>query len=296
MAATWTARESSGSSSTRRTLMISVVFGLISAFVVFRVLSTAQPKSTGSVATVPVVVASQDIPAKTTVTDQMVTVKQVQASVRIPTAYTDTKSIVGHVTRDSLTAGEQVLTSKLADTQKDLGFSGQVPQGMRAVSINVEQVVTNDNLIAPGDSVDVIALFQRFGGPPDTSVSLDQEKDDKAKRFTVVTLLQDVQVLAVAQQVTDPLTSGSSKSSSSSKSSQNDIKTVTLAVSPDDAQRLFLSDQLGTLRLALHRFGEHDVQPLQPLDNTVQQVFGLDAPARPATPPATATATPKAGN
>jgi pilus assembly protein CpaB len=293
MAATWTARESSRSSSTRRTLMISAIFGLISAFVIFRVLSTAQPKSSSSVATVPVVVAGQDIPAKTTITDQMLTVKQVQASVRIPTAYTDTKSIVGHVTRDALTAGEQVLTSKLADAQKDLGFSGQVPSGMRAVSINVEQVVTNDNLIAPGDSVDVIALFQRFGGAPDNQVSLDQEKDDKAKRFTAVTVLQDIQVLAVAQQITDPLTSGSSKPSTS-KSGQNDIKTVTLAVTPDDAQRLFLSDQLGTLRLALHRFGEHDVQPLQPLDNTVQQVFGLDAPARPATPPATAT--PKAGN
>jgi pilus assembly protein CpaB len=293
MAATWTARDAAAPASNRRTLMIAIVFGLVSAFLIFRLLSSASSKGSGPVAAVPVLVASQDIPAKTAVTEQMVALKQVPASLRLPTAYTDTKSVVGHVTREAISANEQVLSTKLADTQKELGFSGQVPAGMRAVSINVEQVVTNDNLIAPGDSVDVIAVFQRLGSAPDGQASLNPAADDKAKRLTAVTVLQDVQILAIAQEITDPVAQGNAKASSSTKPA--DVKTVTLAVSPDDAQRLFLSDEIGTLRLALHRFGEHDVQPLQPLDNTVQQVFGLGDTARPASPAPAATPKP-AGN
>src|SRR5437016_839426 len=118
MAAGWTAREST-TPSNRRILLLSLVLGLLAAVLLFRVLTVAQPKATVA-ATVPVLVAKQDIPAKTIVTDSMLTVKQVPAGIRLSTAFTDSKAATGHVARAQINAGEQVLTVKLADSLRDL--------------------------------------------------------------------------------------------------------------------------------------------------------------------------------
>jgi len=159
MAATWTARQTANTSKNRRALLLSLVLGLLAAFLLFRLVTAAQPKSAAPV-TVPVLVAKQDIPARTVVTGGMVAVKQVPASLRLASAFTDSKVAIGQAARAPISAGEQVLTSQITSNTVELGFSGQVPAGMRAVSINVQEVVNSGNLVQPGDSVDVIGVFQ----------------------------------------------------------------------------------------------------------------------------------------
>jgi pilus assembly protein CpaB len=268
MAATWTVPQKS-TTSNRRALIFSLVLGLLAAFLLFRVLTSAQSKSAAP-PTVPVLVAKQDISARTVVTDSMVTIKQVPASLRLSAAFTNAKSATGQVVRSPISAGEQVLTGKLAANPLDIGFSGQVPAGMRAVSINATEVANSGNLVQPGDSVDVIAIFARIDKAPDDASFLVKESDNTPKRLTSVTLAQDVKVLAVAQAFDE--TPSASPKPAKSQNSQTEIKTVTLAVTPDDAQKLFLGDETGILRLSLHRFDDHDTAPLQPLDNSVRGV------------------------
>ncbi len=270
MAASWTARDPAavGTSSTnRRILLISLVLGLLAALLLWRLLSSTQAK-TVQVNTVPVVVAKQDIPARTTITADMLDVKQVPQGIRLGTAFTDTKAAVGQVTRVQVNAGEQVLSDRLAASARDLDFAAQVPAGMRAASITVAEVVDNGGLLQPGDEVDVVGVFEIQGGPADTSTAFAKDQGDKPKHFAAVTVLTDVKVLAVAQHSDDGVTT------KSNNKAQPDAKSVTLAVTPDDAQKLFLADQMGTLRLSLHKLGEHDAPQLNPVPNTLPAING----------------------
>jgi len=257
--------------SNRRALLLSLVLGLLAAFLLFRLVMAAQPKSAAP-PTVPVLVAKQDIPARTVVTADMVAVKQVPASLRLASAFTDSKVAIGQAARSPMSSGEQVLTSQLTAKSIELGFSGQVPTGMRAVSINVQEVVNSGNLVQPGDSVDVIGVFQVLGKTVyDSTVLVKPNSGDKPIRLTSVTLAQNVKVLAVAQAFDD---TPSQTPRAASKTGQADIKTVTLAVTPEDAQKVFLGDEDGTLRLALHRFDDHDTPAIAPIDNSVAGVTG----------------------
>jgi len=279
MAATWTAQQPA-SHGNRRALILSLVLGLLAAFLLFRLLTSTQSTSVGP-ATVPVVVAKQDIGVRTVVTASMVALKQVPTSLRLATAFTDTKTAVGQVVRSPVSAGEQVLTSKLVTDPRSIGFSRQVPAGMRAISIGVAEVVNTGNLAQPGDSVDVIAIFQRVDRGPDDPSYLLKDASDKPKRYTTVVLAQDVKVLAIAQSFDD-----TPQASLKGAKASTETKTVSLAVTPDDAQKLFLGDEVGTLRLALHRFDDHDTAPQPPLDNTVPGLAGSSQTnsAQPAAP------------
>lgn len=274
MATTWPAQRANSSGS-RRVLLISLVFGLLSAFLIWRLLSSAGSGS-ASGAMVPVVVARQDIPARTMVTDGMISVKQVPASLRLATAYTDTKTLVGHPTKDAIGAGEQVLVARVAADPKELGFTGTVPPGLRAASIQVTEVSSVGGLVQPGDLVDVIGVFQ-VNDSAATASALGKNDAGKAQHMIAATILQSAPVLAIAQSSQNGATQPTSGKVAAGKT-QADAKTVTLAVSPQDAERLALADTIGTLRLSAHRFDESDGQSINCIENSGQsliQALGL---------------------
>jgi len=276
MAATWTATREPAQSGNRRALMISLLFGLVSAFLVYRLLTTMQSHSNAA-PTVPVVVTKSDLPARTIVTEAMLTVKQVPDNVRLPAAFTDVKSAVGHVVRAPVSAGEQLLTTKLAADTHEVGFSARIPEGMRAVSINVTEVASAGGELQPGDQVDVVGVFQIFGQATDGTSAFGSASADKAKRLQVITLQQGVQVLAVGQQSVDPVVNGDKTGGKT----QAEAKTVTLALAPEIVQKVYLADIAGTLRLSLHRFDDHndELTPLPPVENTTRDISSEGRPA-----------------
>src|SRR4051812_20169517 len=128
MATTWVTPASKPANS-RRALMISLICGLVAAFLVYRLVSSASPGSTDAIKTVPVVVAKQDIPPRTVIDASMLAIKDVPTSLKLPTVFTDMKTAIGMVSREHIAAGEQLLNVKLAGSSQALGFAGQVPTG-----------------------------------------------------------------------------------------------------------------------------------------------------------------------
>ena len=272
MAATWTTRPQA-SSSNRRALLIALVFGLLSAFLVYRVLTAVGPKG-GAVTGTPVLVAKQDIPARTQVTADMVGLKAVPDALHLSGVLTDSKLAVGSYTKTAVQNGQQVVSTALTKSVNDLGFSGTVPANMRAVSISVTEVSVAGGLIQPGDSVDVIGTFQVFNRPadPNTFAAFDAQG---AKNLITMTVLQDVQVLAVGQSGVD----GSTSTKIAPTKGQPDAKTVTVAVTPEDAERLTLGQTTGDFTLALRKTGDHTTSPIQTLPNTSTTFTSADAGA-----------------
>jgi len=270
MATAVTARRVGAGSGNRRTLIIAIVFGLLAAFLVYRAVSGGSGSGSGG-GDVPVLVARQDIPARTVLTDSMLTMSHVPAKLKLATTLTDIKSASGKVARQQIAAGEQVLSSRLVNSAKDLDFAGQVPNGFRAVSIEADEVSVTGGLINPGDFVDVVGVFQVNDKGVD-GIFATKPGGEASGRVVSATLLQGVQVLAIAQDSALPEDQSGGGKVPAAKSNAT-ARSVTLAVSPDDAARLTLADQMGTLRLALRHVNDATAQPAAQVDNTFPSLF-----------------------
>jgi pilus assembly protein CpaB len=135
---------------------------------------------------------------------------------------------VGRVALDRIRAKDQIRTSGLAKKGEAPGIN--IPPGKRAITIGVDEVKGVGNMIKPGDRVDIIATLT----------------DPLARMETTQTILQNIGVLAVDKGRTDAQQGGGASSS------------ITIAVPPEEAERLTAADRLGTLRVML-RPVEEDV-------------------------------------
>jgi pilus assembly protein CpaB len=249
--------------------VVALFLGLLSAVLVFVYLSQSGggKEAAPSGETKSVVVASQDIAAGTRITEGMVRVKNVSADAVVPQALTSTDTVVGSVARFPITADEQILENRVAaggitvPKGEKVPLAYIVPEGKRAISIKVEQVISAGGLVLPGDFVDVIMVADiKSNLPP----PLNESK-------LVMTILQNLEVLAVDQEVEQVVPEGSSADGTAPADGDGTVSqralidradpnpeatTVTLSVTPAEAQTLAMADEKATLRLSLRPFGE----------------------------------------
>ncbi len=252
-------------------VLFALILGLIAALLVWNYTQQLQRQvqeqaEKNKIVQVPVLVAAQDIPAHTTLTPALVKVVQMPQQARLPNALTRVEDATGKVVQYPLSSGEQILPSKFTVEHKDQGLAYVIPAGMRAIAINVSQLIGAGGLLQPGDHVDIIATF-------------DKGTMGKDESFL---LLQNVEVLAVAQTFEGQAEQEAANAAPSNGSSvlgqsipgaggaasatptgpvvsptpvvlkpQPDAKTVTIAVTPEQAERVALAEARGTFRLAL---------------------------------------------
>jgi len=255
-------------------LLVGLFLGLVSAVLVYVYLSQGGGDGEASAAaTKPVVVATQDISARVRITAEMVEVKSLAENAVHPDAFSSTDGLTDMVTRLPITEGEQILSSKVAATAREVPWPGDeelplsyvVPPDQRALSVQVSEVTGAGGLILPGDFVDVIGVFDvTFYGIKEDDPTSSEEFED----YVAVTVLQNVQVLAVAQEVAESLPGESGDDGTTGEESQPvlpnpadpnpDATNVTLAVTPAEAQKLALAEEMGVLKLSLRPVGETD--------------------------------------
>jgi len=255
-------------------LLVGLFLGLVSAVLVYVYLSQGGGDGEASAAaTKPVVVATQDISARVRITAEMVEVKSLAENAVHPDAFSSTDGLTDMVTRLPITEGEQILSSKVAATAREVPWPGDeelplsyvVPPDQRALSVQVSEVTGAGGLILPGDFVDVIGVFDvTFYGIKEDDPTSSEEFED----YVAVTVLQNVQVLAVAQEVAESLPGESEDDGTTGEESQPvlpnpadpnpDATNVTLAVTPAEAQKLALAEEMGVLKLSLRPVGETD--------------------------------------
>ena len=140
------------------------------------------------------------------------------------------EELSGWIARVPFVAGEPIREAKLVNA-KGSGFMAAIlPTGMRAVSTQISPETGAGGFILPNDRVDVI-LTRR-----DTNA----DKGGGGESRTSETVLSNIRVLAIDQNVEE-------------KNGQKVVvgKTATLELSPGQAETLVLSQQIGTLSLAL---------------------------------------------
>ena len=214
-----------------------------------------------------VVVAARDIQARVPITGDMLAYAERPASQVDSDALSDKETATNSIALITIPAGSTVTSSKVGQVSV-LALPRRLTLGLRAVSISIDRVKGVSGLIEPGDRVDVIAVPPRVG--------------NETPRAT--TILRGVLVLAMGGQT-------ESARATPSPDNQN-TTTVTLAVTPKQADLLALADVNTTLRLALRPPQEpvraYPAEPLQLGISAPQPVVAAVAPAAaaPAAPPA----------
>lgn len=126
-----------------------------------------------------------------------------------------------------IAANEPVLATRISGAGGRATLSGVIRAGMRATTIRVNDVFGVAGFVLPGDFVDV--LVTRQDGKPD--LNQDNRRTD--------VLLRGVRVLAVDQLANE------------NKNDPVVAKAATIEVTPEQAQKLALAGEVGTLSLAL---------------------------------------------
>jgi Flp pilus assembly protein CpaB len=225
------------------------------------------------------VVAKTTLPAQTALTNDNVELRVVPPGALQPGAETNLNDVLGKALSIPVANGQQILPNFLinADQPDAKKLADLVPAGKRAMSVNFTEQNTAGGLVQPGDSVDVIGVFNK------NTLGKDQS----------MLLLQDVPVLAVAAQaasnqalqqgapagtqpqaqLAQPQRGGTTAGVAIPQptpgvlpSFSPQTRTLTLAVDPEAAERLALAEDYGHLRYIVRPQAEKTQSSVVPAD------------------------------
>lgn len=223
--------------------------------------------------------------------------------------------LTGASVRHAVKAGTP-LTSAIVVRPNEPGFVATViTPGMRAITVPTSQTASQFSMLTSGDRVDVMVNLQRdleqdtgsvqsrdlamlFGADSGNHTQEQRQRmvhqvlsiqaQNQVPRLAAQTLLQNVRVLSINNQVRSPLQPRPAEAANSKRNPDaypsSSAQTVTLEVPPAYAERLALASQIGTLQLALRSsqdVGDGLVKPGNGTVTTLAEttgVYGASAP------------------
>jgi pilus assembly protein CpaB len=207
-------------------VLAAIAFGLIAAVSVSRYLANAQ-QYTRNLNNV--VVAKVEIPIGERIIAEYLTVAQFPKGVTPEGTFQkiDDK-LIGRVAVIKIAPREPVTESRLAAVGSAGGLSSVIPDGYRAMTVKVDDVVGVSGFIMPGSLVDIVVVMQ----PAKTSAQ--QEMISKI-------VLQNIKVLANGQNI----------DKRKNEKEAERVRAVTLQVTPEQAEKLALASTEGKLQLVM---------------------------------------------
>lgn len=226
-------------------LALSVLAGLAAVILAARWMGqqTAGEKSS-------VLVATRDLELGQAITAQMLQPIAWPAGSQPEGSFNDVKLLEGRVVRAGIYKGEPVLEPKLAPEGTKAGLDSVIKPGHRAITVKVNEVVGVAGFLAPGSYVDLL-------------VNINDDRDKSISRV----VLERIMVLAVAQEANRP-----------DQSKARVVNAVTLEVMPEQAEKIDLARNVGTLSLMLRN--QVDVEGTPTNGITREDLFDPTAAAK----------------
>lgn len=259
-----------------RTLVVvavAIVVATLATLAVYRAVQQIPVREVER-AGVPVLVAARDLPIGTALSSSDVRVAVWPAANPVSGAFTTPEALIGRGLIADMVENEPLTAAKLAPTEAGAGLPPVIPPGMRAISVQVNEVVGVAGFVTPGNRVDVVATIA--------------SGDFNMSRVVV----SNVKVLAAG-----------TKYDQTRAQNGEPIQTtvVTLLVTPTDGERIALASVEGRLHLTLRNpldtdntetpgvrvaglLGSADPKPV-PAPRPVRTVARVDPPPPPPTVP-----------
>jgi pilus assembly protein CpaB len=228
-----------------------VVAGILATFAIHRyvTIKTNIPVA----ATRQVIVAAADISPGTAITGAAVKAVTWPQAVIPPKSAATMREVEGRVVKVPIPQGNPILSSMLAPQGTAAGLSGILEDGKRALTVKVDEVAGVAGFLHPGDHVDVL-------------MDLAMQGAGKTEHFSK-TILHDISILTTGQIWEQK---GENKPVV--------VNTVTLELTPEQAEVLNLASNQGKIRMALRNRNNRAVAETQGVTTSVLLGGGIATP------------------
>lgn len=228
-------------------LVLAIVFGLVAAVVGRNLIQVNRAPADPSKKYARIVAAAKDVAPGQELSDEDLGYVEMSVDSLPRTSFKTTDGLKGRVAVVALVKGQPLLESSLAEPGAGRGLQAVVPDGMRAVTIEVNEVSGLAGLLTPGCRVDVISTIKRA------------ESSNMAR-----TIVENVKVMAIG-----PNTVVKDKEG---KSDSLNLRSITLLVTPKQAETIELACSQARPRLVLR--GTSDNAPIASAGVTSIQLTG----------------------
>jgi pilus assembly protein CpaB len=207
-------------------LLLALTSGVVAALLALRYLrERTTPLMASEPRTASIVLSARNMPVGALVTERDLKVVNWPGTT-VPSGYIrSVKDAVGRGIITPVSENEPLLDSKMSTKDAGGGLPIIIRDGMRAISVRVDEVISVAGFVVPGTRVDVLLTLDKNADRPQSITK---------------TLLQNVQTLAAGQSVTRD-----------KEGKPQTVTVITLLVSPDNAELLALAGKEGRLQLAL---------------------------------------------
>ena len=206
-------------------LVLAVTAGGALALGTYNYMQKAQGRVT-SMPTRNVVVSKANLDVGADLTKDDVKTIEWPASAVPAGAFSTVDEVVGRGIIVPVVENEPILPMKLAAKEGGGGLPPAIPEGLRAVSVRVNEVIGVSGYVLPGTHVDVVATVSPTDRRTDTTTKV---------------ILTNVQVLAAGTKIERDTERGKPIA----------VNVVTLLVNPEESERLTLAANEGKIQLAL---------------------------------------------
>jgi len=208
----------------------ALLVAAIATFGAYRLL--AANSGAGKVVMRPVIIASRDIPEGSSIDRVALTTAQWPVQTVPDGAFSAMDSVAGRVARVNVFSGEAIVPGRLAPIGTGPGLELKIPPGQRAMAVRINDVAGISGLIQPNSRVDVLVTIK---------------ENNNSDRQVAKLFMSNMQVLSVGTEVQrdasgKPITA----------------TTVTLGVTPEEAERLAIAMNTGAIQLVLRGYGDPD--------------------------------------
>jgi len=208
-------------------LLVAVVMAGLAAFGVYLAVQS-RPIREVEVARTQAVVATHPIAVGTLVTKDDLKLVAWPAATPVPGSFTEIDKVVNRGIVVAVSENEPLTESKLAPVGSGAGLPPTITEGMRAISVKVNEVIGVAGFVVPGTRVDVLVTAK---GSATTATTETR------------TVLSNVQVLTAGTRYDQERATKEGKAIPTT--------VVTLLLTPDDAEKLTLASEEGRIMLAL---------------------------------------------
>ncbi len=239
----------------RNRMMVLAVIALILSggvtYLAYRLIQTRlQPVSQ----TVQIVVAAEKLPLGTRLTEKQVKLSPWPKANPLEGSFPEPSQVLDRGVMVELLPNEPILESKLAPKEAGAGLAVAIPEGMRAISIQVNAIIGVTGFVQPGSRVDLIlttsppkSLAKNLGKKGTVRNVKGSPDDEMGSKI----ILENLQVLAVGQNVQRDV-----------EGKPQTVQEVTLLVTPEQASKIALATGDGRIQLALrHPLDRTTVDP-----------------------------------
>ena len=204
---------------------IAVLVGLVASIFVYNQMKQVTTVERPAVEMGEVVVAAIRLPLGTRLDPEHLRLIPWPAEEAIPGMFQRIEDVVGRALITFVVENEPILEGKLAPTEAGAGLPATIPQGMRALTVAVNDVVGVAGFVTPGTMVDVLVTGSVTGN---------------GQQSITDTILENIRVLAAGQTIEQD-----------EDGKPQTVPVVTVLVDPDEATKLTMASTEGKIQLAL---------------------------------------------